>query len=346
MDSTTSDCDTADVNYIKRVKCAVAIAVIRNKPEDMSGEQYAKKLRETLQKREEDWKREAKRLEVELLTAKQELVKLKAEETFHKWDSRNLYAASIETAPDQFSDHFFTPPSSSETISSMEGPKIHREFNNGIRFLHCAMCLHNHNKTMSVFKTSESLDVLENSLTSVVDHLLENLEEIPSKDLNWAVEGVLKVVSSDLNVDSEKKLEGTCWRLIQGLLKKALIGGHNQPYKYQETLISQILYLCKVKSLLIPTLKLLIHQIVKLSEMLRQYTNKQCDLNVAQYENGCNAFNILEQLLSLSSTRENIKGEVAETMKEQLESSLLHITESFPLFAHYVWKLNSYMNIK
>ncbi|XP_071956889.1 meiosis-specific protein MEI4-like [Antedon mediterranea] len=338
MDMPTS-INPNDLNYIKRVKLAVAVAVVKNKPNDMPAEEYAKELRETIHNRERSWKIEAKRLKTELLTAKQELFRVKAEEKIksNKSDDGNEIMASTL-------DNFLTPPCSSEALVRDDDDEVSQEFNRNIRFLHYTTCLHNHNKSCPFFQTKEALDILESSLNSVVDHLLENIESIPSKDVNWGIEGVLHVIDSKSNDDGEKNLERNCWRLVQGLLKRALIGAHYRPCQLQQSIIAQVVRLCQVKSLLIPTLKLLTHQIVKLSEMLRQHTNKQCELNTAQYENGCNAFEILEELLSLSETWQHIKGDVAETIKEQLESSLLHISNTFPLFAHYVWKLNSYMN--
>ena len=67
-----------DPAFVDRLKVAAATAILKQKPPLMSGKEYAEQLARRLREREDTWKKKAKHLETELLTAKQELVLARA----------------------------------------------------------------------------------------------------------------------------------------------------------------------------------------------------------------------------------------------------------------------------
>ena len=59
--------------FIKRLKIAVATAIIRNKPSNSSAKEYTETLAKRFRLNEENWRGRIRRLENELLKTKQEL---------------------------------------------------------------------------------------------------------------------------------------------------------------------------------------------------------------------------------------------------------------------------------
>ena len=65
-------CFTDVTDYVKYVKLAVAVAVIRSRPDGMTGQQYAQQLCARYQQTQLGWKQEAHRLKQQLNVALQQ----------------------------------------------------------------------------------------------------------------------------------------------------------------------------------------------------------------------------------------------------------------------------------
>ena len=76
------------------------------------------------------------------------------------------------------------------------------------------------------------------------------------------------------------------------------------------------------------------------SDTLRRSKEQQEEIEPHKYENIGRVFGVLEQCLKDGLTT-NLSYDAMCDIRCQLENSLLHISNDFPLFAHYVWALNA-----
>lgn len=85
---------------------------------------------------------------------------------------------------------------------------------------------------------------------------------------------------------------------------------------------------------------LLLQQVVSCSEMLRLSINKNVVLEPQTMENIYYIFWCIEQLLCGDSA---LGGKLPEKFCREvallLSESLLHISQNFPIFAHYIWHI-------
>ena len=77
----SASASSMDAAFIKRIKIAVATAIIRHKPPDVNAKEYAENLARRLRKKEENWKTRVMKLEDELLRTRQELTMVKLSDT-------------------------------------------------------------------------------------------------------------------------------------------------------------------------------------------------------------------------------------------------------------------------
>nr|XP_039261786.1 meiosis-specific protein MEI4-like [Styela clava] len=99
-----SESEKAQVEFIKMAKVAVATAIIRSKPDTMTGEQYASFLHQKIQLDRDKWEQKCKNLEQELLEMKIKLLSKKTE-----------VVGTNDDVPSCFST---TPPCSSENVET------------------------------------------------------------------------------------------------------------------------------------------------------------------------------------------------------------------------------------
>jgi hypothetical protein len=83
------------------------------------------------------------------------------------------------------------------------------------------------------------------------------------------------------------------------------------------------------------------------SDHLRELSNTTDEMSkfsVVEYENMCHVFRMLEEIIVKSGVISDQK--VCDEMKKLLADSLLHISQAFPLFAHYVWRLGAIISTR
>lgn len=105
-----------------KMKTAVAVAIIKSKPEGMSGREFSEKLALNLRERNENWKKRAEDLQSEVLSLKQELL-LRRRNT-HEPEKTTEVKDAVEQ--EIFSEDLFGPNKDTErlTESDSETPDL------------------------------------------------------------------------------------------------------------------------------------------------------------------------------------------------------------------------------
>lgn len=92
--------------------------------------------------------------------------------------------------------------------------------------------------------------------------------------------------------------------------------------------------------------KLLSRCVIEYASQLRQVAGHNTKLHPHVYENMYYIFWCLQQLLQAhilggGGGNGSLQQEVVVAMETELEDSLLHISQSFPLFTHFVWEIGA-----
>ncbi|XP_078699921.1 meiosis-specific protein MEI4-like [Branchiostoma floridae x Branchiostoma belcheri] len=342
-------------DYVRMVKLAAAVAILRTKPPGMTGQQYTQYLQHKYQANQGDWKKRAELLQSQLLQTRQELVQAKLlqqqpqpDDSCCDWSVLRLIDRLISPAEgdeDKPEQVFPTPPSSSEEPPS---PKVSREdvVQRHSRFLSCVLRLQTVRNTLA-----GRVNLGETVKDSILDslHLLKVSVEEKVPDVSMATKKhVVKTIVEVLGREELKEFSGEIVRSVMELVQTILTGVLRcedlNRHLHQEHQCRLIVDLSEADSLQKPILEALLQHIKDFSDTLR--TVKTSSLDAVLYENVYYMFWTFEQILyNLNDCRkQSIDKTLANELNNTLESSLLFISEKYPLFAHYVWKLGGVLN--
>ncbi|XP_035663678.1 meiosis-specific protein MEI4-like [Branchiostoma floridae] len=331
-----NDPPPCDSEYVRMVKLAAAMAILRTKPAGMTGQQYTQYLQLRYQANQGDWKKRAESLQSRLLQTRQELLQAKL------LQQQPTPAEADEDKPEQV---FPTPPSSSEEPSS---PQVSREYviQRHSRFLTCVLRLQTLRNSLA-----GRADLEETVKDSIVDSLdllgLSLKEKVPDVSM-VTKKHIVKTIVEVLGREELKKfgmeIVQAVMELVQTILKGVLRCEDLNRHQHQEDQCRLVVDLSRADSLRKPILEALLQHIKDFSDTLR--TLKTFSLDPVLYENVYYMLWTFEQILY--NLRDGRKPSIDETLTEELnntlEDSLLFISEKYPLFAHYVWRLGGVLH--
>ncbi|XP_068793688.1 meiosis-specific protein MEI4 isoform X1 [Struthio camelus] len=142
-----------------------------------------------------------------------------------------------------------------------------------------------------------------------------------------------------------KKLEEFKKKLIQIILRNSSTNRFQALYAVSHTLI----LLGRNNILRNSLISLLLSEVHQFAEQLWQAHQTQAVYDITQYENIFSLFMILEQLLQNETEESNISsseydGEEKNKFLKNLDQIILHLSDEFPLFSLYLWRVSVLLN--
>ncbi|XP_043859370.1 meiosis-specific protein MEI4 [Dromiciops gliroides] len=142
-----------------------------------------------------------------------------------------------------------------------------------------------------------------------------------------------------------KKLEEFEKTLVQVILRTSSINR----FQVQRYISNSLVILGKCTFLRKPVISLLLSEVNNFTDNLRNMYQVQAGYDVTWYENIFSLLWVLEQLLqdgTEESTIPSIDLAEQETKKflEQLDQTILHLSDAFPLFTLYIWRVGVLLN--
>ncbi|XP_041351790.1 meiosis-specific protein MEI4-like [Gigantopelta aegis] len=326
------------------MKVAVAVAVIRSAPTHMKGREYAEKLAQMYQHLQYQWKTKYQKAEGELLHLKQQMIFKNPQQS----TSVQLNSDMAESQP-----LFPTPPSSSHTVeSSSTLPLPYDELNKNTQFLQSVI---NIQRTANKNPQGQMLD----SVTSKTVHqcvrvvremLLADRPLVSITNMKWSLQCIITLVDSGkFNQDTElnNQINGIIEDLVQKMMSTNGIDKESLTTKKNLEILLTCLSETQSFSLFETVLDHLMKAIEEFCNTLRQCCSGEESINVEQYENVHHIIAVLEVCLHsgkvlLTTPRGNY---LSENIQQRLDSTLLHITEKYPLVAHSVWRIGAVLQM-
>ncbi|KAI8498709.1 Meiosis-specific protein mei4 [Branchiostoma belcheri] len=262
-------------DYVRMVKLAAAVAILRTKPPGMTGQQYTQYLQHKYQANQGDWKKRAELLQSQLLQTRQDLLQAKL------LQQQSQPAEGDEDKPEQV---FPTPPSSSEEPPC---PQVSREdvVQRHSRFLTCVLRLQSVRNSLA-----GRVNLKETVKDSILDslHLLKVSVEEKVPDVTMATKKhVVKTIVEVLGREELKEFSGEIVRAVMELVQTILTGVLRcedlNRYLHQEHQCRLIVDLSEAEALRKPILEALLQHIKDFSDTLR--TVKTSSLDPVLYEN-------------------------------------------------------------
>ncbi|XP_068923044.1 meiosis-specific protein MEI4 [Petaurus breviceps papuanus] len=142
-----------------------------------------------------------------------------------------------------------------------------------------------------------------------------------------------------------KKLEEFEKTLVQVILKNGSINR----FQVQHYISNSLVVLGKCSFLRKSIISLLLSQVNNFTDELKNMNQVQAGYDVTCYENMFSIFWVLEQLLQ-DGTEDNIMpsifpaGQETKKFLEQLDQTILHLSDEFPLFTLYIWRVGVLLN--
>ncbi|XP_077977050.1 meiosis-specific protein MEI4-like [Glandiceps talaboti] len=341
--------DIRDQWFLQKLKLAVAMTLIRLKPGNMSGEQYAKHVAQQIISQEESWKKKAERYERELLYSRQELVKAKLCGGNDRDPNYLLNGDDNVSGPVSV---FPTPPSSLECVQS---DCLHEIVSNHSQFLHSIFSL------QSKLKDLPMLDVCQVGLTTrdSIIHCVKVMHtsckelgcQISINKMKFAVDTIVMVMEWDLVDKFYREICQSVIDLVEDILDCIYLNHKIDNANYLEGLSKMVIRLSQDGTLQHSIIKSTMSKVNKCSCKLRSFCqdNEESDWEPCHFGNCYYFIFILEEILTnLTKTKKGL-GSLPESLvkdgQQQCEDSLLHVSNIFPLFAHGIWKIMTLFDV-
>ncbi|KAG7331702.1 hypothetical protein KOW79_005671 [Hemibagrus wyckioides] len=360
--------------HLSSAKLGIALAVIKSKPAGKSGRQHAEYLAAKVKQQEENWKTKAEELQNEVLTLKQELMLNKllskqrnGAETARGDEIVKLFSQDLPETQLSENDSgcdtqtlSLTPDPADAVLSSTVVPpsslqpsqaSFHRDTRDSVlskhmRFLQNLCALRGSAKNPQMDGGDA---VLEDTALNMIESVVEAHREAGGgrsgdvSQLDSFVQASRLVAQAlERGVNRRKVLE-KAEAFLEELLEVLLNNSQLNKFVVQDNL-TQCLICLGGASVLRPLLvHLLLTRIARLAEQLwsacQEVPEGQQPQQVdwVRYENSFYLFWILEQLIqarSFSTGSEHHQHQVS-----QLEKHVLPLSDEFPLFALYMWRI-------
>ncbi|XP_026774279.3 meiosis-specific protein MEI4 [Pangasianodon hypophthalmus] len=358
--------------YSTSAKLGVALAVIRSKPAGKSARKHAEDLATKLRQQEEDWKSKAEGLKEEVLRLKQELLLAKllnkprnGGSSARGDDVLKLFSQDLTEAQLSENDSgcdtqtlSLTPDPAEAVLSTTVPPYSiqprHSSFHRDNR--ECALSKHmQFLQNLSALRGSGKDTQMDRGDAVIEDTALNMIESVVAAHRE-AGEGRLGDVSQlgrflqasrlvakalERGVGKQKVLE-KAEELLEELLEMLLNNSQLNKFAVQNNLTECLICLGGASMLRPVLVKLVLSHIIRLAEHLwsacQEVPEGQQPQQVdwVRYENSFYLFWTLEQLIQAGSGR---AGTDHHHLQAQLEKHVLPLSDEFPLFALYMWRI-------
>uniref|UniRef100_A0A3Q1HDN7 Meiosis-specific, MEI4 homolog (S. cerevisiae) n=1 Tax=Anabas testudineus TaxID=64144 RepID=A0A3Q1HDN7_ANATE len=322
-----------------RAKVALAVAIIKNKPQGVSGREYAEALSCELRSRHEGWKEKAQELQQEVLRLQQEVRRLQQEVLRLQQEVPRLQQEATALQPDSDSE---TPDLMLEdnqpcTVVSphpaapftfhvhAQGDAMHSH----VQFLQSFCALHRvegNNKDLEVLWFSSGGDagsVLVDSVCQLLDSVVTACRDPPPLGPHDLVPQACQVAAQAMDLFCSQRLPSAEFMgRVQESLREltAMLLHSNQPSRVSNGIRSP-----------------------NISVTFQGQESSVLDtFPLDQYQNSCYLFWILEELLRKSKTPCRVDvGSEQMGFLSHLEQHVFLLSDEFPLFSICMWRIGS-----
>ncbi|NXK90528.1 MEI4 protein, partial [Formicarius rufipectus] len=194
---------------------------------------------------------------------------------------------------------------------------------------------------------------ISNSVSRLLDGLtfFYNSPKFPVSNLLTEAVCVLISLLTDTKLSNHvlkkcfKKLEEFKKNLIQIILRNSSVNRFQALHSVSQTLV----LLGRNNILRNSLISLLLPEVRQFAEQLLQAHQVQSAYDITQYENIFPLFMILEQLLQNETEKSSIsssdyEGEEKIKFLKNLDQIILHLSDEFPLFSLYLWRVSVLLN--
>ncbi|XP_017340587.1 meiosis-specific protein MEI4 isoform X1 [Ictalurus punctatus] len=358
--------------HIRRAKLGVALAVIKSKPAGKSAREHAEYLAAKLKQQEENWKSKAEDLKEEVLRLKQDLLLTKllskqrnGAETAQGDDVVKLFSQDLTEAQLSENDSgcdtqtlSLTPDPADAVLSSTVPPYSirpgHSSFHRDTR--ECALSKHmRFLQNLSALRGSgrnTQMDrgdaVMEDTALSMIKSVVEAHREAGAgrlgdvSQLDRFLQASRLVAQALEKVLCKQDVYEKAEEMLEQLLELLLNNSQLNKFAVQNNLTECLICLGGASVLGSALLKLGLSRIIGLAEHLwsacQEVPEGQQPQQVdwVRYENSFYLFWTLEQLIQARSCQ--ARNELHH-LQAQLEKDVLPLSDEFPLFALYMWRI-------
>uniref|UniRef100_A0A6J0URC6 Meiosis-specific protein MEI4 isoform X1 n=1 Tax=Pogona vitticeps TaxID=103695 RepID=A0A6J0URC6_9SAUR len=200
-------------------------------------------------------------------------------------------------------------------------------------------------------KLGKDGSLIFDSFSRLIDGLvtLYSLPELPFSDVVTQAVCVITRLLSDADLSCLilgrciKKLEDFVKRLVAIILKNSNLSR----FQMQDSISHALVLLGRCSTLRNFTVSLLFREVTQFAEELQHMNEMQAKFSV-QYENIFFLCKVLEQLLGRGTEQEKAaRSDCDEEKKKILQSlnqAVFHLSDEFPLFCIYLWRLGTLLN--
>ncbi|KAM4865665.1 meiosis-specific protein MEI4 isoform 2-T3 [Thomomys bottae] len=365
--------------YLRTSKVALALAIIRSKPADKSSREYTEHLATLLSEGESNWRPKVEALEAEVLQLRQKLLlstvclglfkdgKMPSQEPI---SSENTLTLMDDSGCDLSSEQRTQP--SEPFLNSMENfsplpflplplakrPHVSPEnpLSSHMQFLQHLLEL---KKFMESGSLKTDLSLLEKDSSTISDSVLQLLDglimfyrnpRLPFSNFWTEAVDTLAQLTSDYNLFNHifkkcyKKLEEFKKTLLQAILQNKDINR----FQVQHYICKSLVTLGSCSLLRKSIITQLLSEINSFTDDLEAIRQVQATYDVTRYENIFFPLWILEQLLQLETKEHSscINHDDPEIKKflQKLDGTVFQLSDAFPLFTFYLWRLGIHLN--
>ncbi|XP_073935657.1 meiosis-specific protein MEI4 isoform X1 [Castor canadensis] len=366
--------------YFRTSKLALALAIIRSKPAEKSSREYTEYLATLVSEQESKQRSKVAALEAEVLQLHQKLLlsricaesfkngNLPAQEPTSSQNTLTLMDDSgcdlsneQRTEPSELSLHsvesctplpFLPLPLVKRPCATTENP-----LSSHMQFLQHLLEL---KKLTESGTLKTDLIHLEKDSSTVSDSVLQLLDglitfyrnpQLPFSKFWTEAVGTLASLTSDCNLSNHvlkkcyKKLEE-----FEKTLLQALLGNNNiNRFQVQHYIAQSLVTLGSCSLLRKSIVSLLLSEVNSFADDLGAIDQVQASYDVTRYENTFCLFWILEQLLQIetkkdhTSCKDHDDPEIKKFLQKH-DKAIFQLSDAFPLFAFYLWRLGILLN--
>ncbi|XP_034436581.1 meiosis-specific protein MEI4 isoform X1 [Hippoglossus hippoglossus] len=356
-----------------KAQVAVAVAIIKSKPAGMSGREHAEALGCRLRSQDESWRGKAQELQQEVLRLRQELLITKVTAvTRNATETAGPDAAEEDTSQDLFGPSQPQPDCDSETpelfqedlqpaASPPEPPTAsshhERAMHPHVHFLQSLCALH---RVAGDQRGLEALwfspdggagTVLADSVCQLLHSVVVACGDPPALGPCDLVLRACQVAARAMDLFCSQRLPSAEFmRRVEGSLREmTAMLLHNQPCRLQtaEKLMEYLVTLGSSNMSKSFVIRHILSQISAVADELWHIlqggeSSRLDQFPVDRYHNSCHLFWILEQLLQNSEVPCRVETGSEQTgFLRHLEQHLFLLSDEFPLFAIYMWRIGS-----
>uniref|UniRef100_A0A8C9UB86 Meiotic double-stranded break formation protein 4 n=1 Tax=Serinus canaria TaxID=9135 RepID=A0A8C9UB86_SERCA len=347
------------ISYLKISKLALAFAIIHSKPPGKSSKEYTEYLARTVSEQDFGWKWKVEVLEAEVLRLRQELLLNRISPRFCLENSN--YLSQLEDSGCDVCNDSQNVNTSKHWLERVPPLNLchtskEQSLTAPVHFLQCLLEIRKLSEggiLQADFSELESDSfTICNSVSQLLDGLtfFYNSPKFPAP--SFVTEGVCVLLSliTDTKLSNHvlkkcfKKLEEFKKNLIQIILRNTSVNRFQALHSVSETLG----LLGRNNILRNSLISLLLSRIRQFAEQLLQAHQAQSVYDITQYENIFLLCMILEQLLQNETEESNISsldyGKEKIKFLKNLDQVILHLSDEFPLFSLYLWRVSVLLN--